>query len=249
MQQILPSLLERPILFAHRGARAHAPENTVDAFSLALRLGANGLETDAWSTIDGAAVLDHDGVVRRKLKKVPFAEILRRDLPPSVPTLTDVFSHCGTDFHLSVDVKDVDALPRIVGDCDAAGFDRRHLWLCHPDVETLRDWRRGFDAVRLVNSTRLQRLDEPVEKRLATLASIRVDAINLPHDDWTGGLATLAHRFELAAFAWDVHQQHRAVELLRMGVDAIYGDHVDRLVDAHRERYAEAPWPPSTPTR
>ncbi len=32
------SLLDPPILFAHRGARAHAPENTLEAFSLALRL-------------------------------------------------------------------------------------------------------------------------------------------------------------------------------------------------------------------
>ena len=53
-----------PIGFAHRGARAHAPENTLEAFALALRLGATGLESDAWLTADGEVVLDHDGVVR-----------------------------------------------------------------------------------------------------------------------------------------------------------------------------------------
>src|SRR6185436_7833703 len=55
-----PSLLDPPIGFAHRGARAHAPENTLDAFALALRLGATGLETDLWLTADGIPVLDHD---------------------------------------------------------------------------------------------------------------------------------------------------------------------------------------------
>ncbi|HKY78076.1 MAG TPA: glycerophosphodiester phosphodiesterase family protein, partial [Acidimicrobiia bacterium] len=44
----VPPLLVPPIGFAHRGARAQAPENTLEAFALALRLGATGLESDAW---------------------------------------------------------------------------------------------------------------------------------------------------------------------------------------------------------
>ena len=49
------------LLFAHRGASANAPENTIAAFELALGLGATGLESDVWLTADGVAVLDHDG--------------------------------------------------------------------------------------------------------------------------------------------------------------------------------------------
>ena len=52
VQQRLPSALERPIMFAHRGARAHAPENTLEAFALGLRLGATGIESDVWLTRD-----------------------------------------------------------------------------------------------------------------------------------------------------------------------------------------------------
>ena len=62
----LAPLLPRPIGFAHRGARAHAPENTLEAFDLALRLGATGLESDVWVTSDGHAVLDHDGEIGRR---------------------------------------------------------------------------------------------------------------------------------------------------------------------------------------
>ena len=64
MQQRLPSLLDDPITFAHRGARAYAPENTLEAFELGLRLGATGLESDVWVSADGVPVLDHDGVIR-----------------------------------------------------------------------------------------------------------------------------------------------------------------------------------------
>ena len=69
----LPSLRRPPIGFAHRGARANAPENTLEAFRLAVRLGATGLESDVWRTADGVAVLDHDGVVRAGLRRVPIA--------------------------------------------------------------------------------------------------------------------------------------------------------------------------------
>ena len=65
----LPSLRRPPIGFAHRGAKAHAPENTLEAFTLAVRLGATGLESDVWLTRDGEAVLDHDGLVRNGLRR------------------------------------------------------------------------------------------------------------------------------------------------------------------------------------
>ena len=64
----LPSL-RPPIGFAHRGAKANAPENTIEAFELAVRLGATGIESDVWMTSDGVAVLDHDGVVGRRPRR------------------------------------------------------------------------------------------------------------------------------------------------------------------------------------
>src|SRR3954469_24335287 len=81
MQQRLPSLLDPPIAFAHRGAKAHAPENTIEAFALALRLGATGLEGDVGLTSDGVPVLDHDGVVRARLRSRPIAGLARDQLP------------------------------------------------------------------------------------------------------------------------------------------------------------------------
>ena len=57
MQQRLPALRTPPIGFAHRGAKAHAPENTLEAFELALKLGATGLESDVWAGV--RPLLDH----------------------------------------------------------------------------------------------------------------------------------------------------------------------------------------------
>src|SRR3954462_10305306 len=117
----LPSLLHPPIGFGHRGARAHAPENTLESFSLALRLGATGLESDVWRTSDGDVVLDHDGVVRSGVRRRSIADIARRDLPDHIPTLAELYDEVGTDVPLSLDVKDGAAAEGIVATARAAG--------------------------------------------------------------------------------------------------------------------------------
>jgi glycerophosphoryl diester phosphodiesterase len=228
----LPSLLDPPILFAHRGARAHAPENTLAAFALGLEMGATGLESDAWVTADGVAVLDHDGRVRATgRRRLSIARCARAELPGHIPTLEDLYATCGTAYHLSLDVKDPAAFEAIVATARAAGRDAlTRLWLCHPDLSTLTGWRERCAEVRLVNSTRLLRLDRGPERRAAELAEARVDAINLHHSDWTGGLTTLFHRFERLAFGWDAQHERVLQALFAMGVDGVYSDWVDRMV-------------------
>src|SRR5204863_3404697 len=117
----LPSLLDPPIAFAHRGASAHAPANTLEAFRLGLRLGATGLESDVWLTADGVPVLDHDGVVRRGLRRRPIAAYKRTDLPEHIPALSDLYAECGSDFELSLDINDADAALPSVAVARAAG--------------------------------------------------------------------------------------------------------------------------------
>lgn len=223
-------LLRPPVGFAHRGARAHAPENTLDAFRLALRLGATGLESDVWRTADGAVVLDHDGVLRAGLRKRPFAAVDRADLPGHVVTLAELYAECGADYQLCLDVKDPAAAPAVVAAARDAGAEER-LWLCHPDWETVAGWRE-LTTARLVDSTRRRLMKEGVERRAARLAEAHVDAVNLHHTDWTTGFVTLFHRFEVLALAWDCQHGRILLETLRMGVDAVFSDHVDRMVDA-----------------
>ncbi len=233
MQQRLPSLLDRPIAFAHRGARAHARENTLDAFALALRLGATGLESDAWLTADGVVVLDHDGVVRLGRRKRLVRDVQRTDLPEHIPTLAELLQRCGSDYHLSIDLKDLAvaaAVIEVVGELAPSLMSR--LWLCADDLEALAALRALDDDVRLVNSTRITRMREGPERRAASLAARRIDAVNLHHTDWTGGLTALFHRFERVCFGWDMQFEHVMRPALRMGLDGIYSDHVDVMVDA-----------------
>jgi glycerophosphoryl diester phosphodiesterase len=219
------------VAFAHRGARAHAAENTLDAFRLALRLGATGIESDVWLTADGVPALDHDGVVRKGVRRRRFAELRRDELPSGVVTLEELYDTCGTGYELSLDLKDTRAADAVVA--IASGFEATgRLWLCHPDWEKVASWRDLSPDIRLVDSTRRRHMRDGPERRAASLADAGVDAVNMHHTDWTTGFATLFHRFEVLALAWDCQHEHVLAEVLRMGVDGVYSDHVDRMVDA-----------------
>lgn len=57
--------LPQPVIFAHRGASAHAPENTLAAFCLAIEHGAEAIELDAKLSADGEVMVIHDPTVDR----------------------------------------------------------------------------------------------------------------------------------------------------------------------------------------
>lgn len=226
-----PTLALPAVLFAHRGARAHAPENTLEAFRLGLRLGATGLESDVWITADGEAVLDHDGVVGGVFRRRRIAEVPREDLPEHIPTLAELYQHCGTTFELSLDIKDPEVLDRVVAVAGEAGALAR-LWLCHPDLERLEQWRPVVGPARLVHSTRVAAMERGPEQHAAVLRGSGIDAVNLHHAEWGAGHVALFHRFGRYALGWDAQQPRIIRSLLDMGIDGLFSDHVDRMVEA-----------------
>src|SRR5690606_4699813 len=146
--------------------------------------------------------------------------------------LTDLFEACGTDYHLSLDLKDFDCGQLVIDTVREAASDLLpRLWLCSPHLHVIEPLRAADADVRLVDSTRIDRITEGPERRAAHLARVGIDAINLHHSGWTGGNVTLFHRFDRFAFAWDLQFEHVLEPVLRMGIDAVYSDWVDRMVD------------------
>ena len=64
------------------------------------------------------------------------------------------------------------------------------------------------------------------------LAHHGIDGINMHRSDWNGGLVALFHRFERIAFGWDMQHDHQLRDGLRMGLDAVYSDHVEIMHEA-----------------
>ncbi len=242
MSTRLPSLRNPPITFAHRGARAHAPENTLEAFNLGLRLGATGLESDVWLSADGVPVLDHDGVVGTALRRRAISSVDRADLPAHIPTLEQLYNGCGIGFDLSLDVKDPAAADAVMAVArEAGGLALERLWLCHDDHDLLRLWKRTAEEVKVVDSTRLKRMRGGPEREASELSRSGIDAVNLHHSEWSGGLTTLFHRFGVLCFGWDAQHTRILDGLLDIGIDGVYSDHVDRMLDAADDALSRRP--------
>jgi glycerophosphoryl diester phosphodiesterase len=89
---------DRPLVFAHRGGSALAPENTMAAFANAVKLGADGIELDVRLSRDGVAVVMHDRTLNRTttLEGPVDGRTVRELSAAGVPTLDDVLRQCSS---------------------------------------------------------------------------------------------------------------------------------------------------------
>lgn len=112
--------LPRPTIFAHRGASAHAPENTLAAFELAIQHGAPALELDAMLTSDRQVVVIHDATVDRttdgtgQVRQMSLAALKELDAGSKfdsafkgeqIPTLAEVFETVGMRIFINIEIK------------------------------------------------------------------------------------------------------------------------------------------------
>jgi glycerophosphoryl diester phosphodiesterase len=101
-----------PLVFGHRGASAHALENTLGAFDRARRDGADGVELDVIRCATGECVVFHDDDLRRlgdradRIAALPFSVVreLRLKGGERIPILTEVFEALG-DLLVNVELK------------------------------------------------------------------------------------------------------------------------------------------------
>ncbi len=112
-------VLPRPVVFAHRGAAAEAPENTLASFERALARGADAIELDAKLTADGQIVVFHDRTLERttdgtgRLAQKTLAELRALDAGSrfspqfrgeKIPLLEEVFDAVGTKLLINVEL-------------------------------------------------------------------------------------------------------------------------------------------------
>lgn len=225
--------MSAPLVLAHRGARTVAPENTIEAFTVALAQGADGVELDVHRTADGALVVHHDadapglGV----LAELGVEEI--RAARPEIPTLDEVLDACRGSL-VNVEVKN---LP---GDAD---FDDSHE-AARLVVELLDA--RGFEDDVLVSSFNLASIDRvralapAVPTGLLSMFGVDpFDALDLCVAKGHGALhpfigilpagaatavAARAHDLGLRVNVWTVNDGDEIARLAAAGIDGIVTD-------------------------
>lgn len=107
-------------VWAHRGASAYAPENTIPAYKMAIDMGADGIELDVHMSKDGKLMVIHDETVDRtsnghgrvvdmtcqELKKLDFSYGKEGYSNVRIPTLKEVLGLLkNTDLYLNIEIK------------------------------------------------------------------------------------------------------------------------------------------------
>jgi len=114
--------LPAPVIFAHRGASAHAPENTIPAFQLAINQQATAIELDVQLSSEGIPVIFHDILLSRTtngsgfLHQHTLAELQSLNAGVAfgsafedvkIPTLDEVFSILDPNIFLNIELKNL----------------------------------------------------------------------------------------------------------------------------------------------
>jgi glycerophosphoryl diester phosphodiesterase len=124
-----------PLIIGHRGASAHAPENTLAAFQMAIDAGADGVEFDVQLSRDGVPVVIHDATLQRTggqtdaVADLTAAELSAVDVGSwfgpkfrgqHVPTLIEVLEFCRglRRIYIELKVNVADFSPLAAAVCD-----------------------------------------------------------------------------------------------------------------------------------
>src|SRR5262245_7398482 len=227
----------RPLVFAHRGGSALAPENTVEAFDNGLRLGADGLELDVHLSRDGRVVVHHDRLLDRTTTlHGPIAGRTAGELArANVPALADVlvrYRHVRIIVELKVNHPELAA--SAVEDVRRAGAIDR---VCFGSFG-----RRVLRAVRALEpAVATSAAREEVRWALYRswcrwpVSRPRYSGYQIP--EFAGRTRVVsprfvadAHRAGLAVQVWTVDAEADARRLLGWGVDALITDRPDIMV-------------------
>jgi glycerophosphoryl diester phosphodiesterase len=255
-----------PANFAHRGAAARAPENTLEAFRLAVEAGAGGLELDVHLTRDGEVVVIHDATVDRvtdgsgAVAGMTPEEVRRLDAGNSfspdggqtfpyrgrgvrIPTLAEVYEEF-PDTCVNADIKEArpgteKAVLRVIQDAAAEG----RTLVASTDHAVLRRFRKVSGGRISTGASRREIAAFYVLSRLhlEALLNPAYEALQAPVEHQ--GIKLVTPRFLKAAHSrgvrvdvWTINDTAEMRRLLDLGVDVIMTDYPEVLESLLQER-------------
>ncbi len=241
--------MRHPQIFAHRGARAVAPENTLPAFQKALDMHVDGIELDVHCSKDGQLVVIHDFTVNKttngagKVSNFTAAELAGLDAGShlsaefagvGVPTLDQVFDLVGNRCRVNVEIKSEDPNGGNQVEPLVALIKKRNLYdqviVSSFNPITLIKMRWADPKIHL---GLLYEADLPVYLRQAWFTLIiQPEALHPDHAIVDAKLMEWAKNKQCAVNTWTVNDVAEAKRLAALGVDVIMSDVPDEIMAA-----------------
>jgi glycerophosphoryl diester phosphodiesterase len=222
-----------------------APENTPDAFALADRMGADGVELDVRRTADGRLLVAHD----------PLPESPDAVDALQLCTLAEALDACGERMLVNVEIKNwkddagydptMSMVAPIIDELHRRGARARHRWLISSfswsTVAACRDHDPDIATACLTSAP----VDAAMIERLAAAGHRALHPWDPQVDE---ALVATCHRHGLSVNTWTCNDPVRLVELAELGVDGVCTDVPDVALSAlGRTGASAAPrWPTMT---
>lgn len=230
--------MKKIVVWAHRGASCKAPENTLAAFRLAQRFGADGVELDVRLTADGIPVVMHDDTLDRttdfngELKDFSLADLQSVDAGSwfapryagePIPTLDQVLRWAASDLRLNLEIKEFAAGMAVVGLLER--FPRCRALVSSFDHALLEALRRKATWLSVGFLSAQRHWVESIDDAVACGAESfhpRQDLVLPEH-------VRLCHARGLKVYPWVVDDRQRFKALLDMGVDGLFTNDPDQV--------------------
>jgi glycerophosphoryl diester phosphodiesterase len=249
IESILPQMRhrffesERPMVFAHRGGSALAPENTMTAFDRGMACGADGIELDVHLSRDGVVVVHHDRTLERTTTlRGPIASRSAAELDRAhVPTLADVLAR-HRDARVIVELKvNSEALAAAVVEVVRRADAVDRVCLGSFGMRVLRAARRL--EPNIATSAAREEVRWALYRSWCRwpVTAVGYDGYQIPEVAGTTRVVSPrfvdhAHRAGLGVQVWTVDNEDDARRLLDWGVDALITDRPDVIAPLVRAR-------------
>ena len=194
-----PLNAHEPLIVAHRGASRDAPENTIPAFELAWKQGADAIEGDFHLTKEGKIVCIHDAntkkVAGRNLvvSKSTLAQLRELDVGAyrgndfkgtAIPTIAEVFATVPQGKKIYVEIKcGAEIIPQLLKEVDKSGLKKEQIvMICFKKnvIQALKTKAPQYRAYWLASfrKDKSGKITPSIQSALGTLSQIKADGIS-----------------------------------------------------------------------
>jgi len=229
----------KPIfIWAHRGASALAPENTLAAFQEAESAGADGLELDIHLSREGVPVVIHDETLDRTTSG--RGNVDRHSLPvlrrldagawfsprfsgERVPTLRETLDWAGERLRMNVEIKTAGAGRAVLE--VLRDHPRSRVLVSSFDHRLLVELEKAFPGLPLgfLSESRFWR------RGMKRAAAAGAESFHPRRDRVSRQMIAACHRHGLQVHSWTVDDPRQARTLIRMGIDGLFTNDPARL--------------------